>query len=79
MTLDEEYYIWSNEHRAWWGPNNSGYTTDISRAGKYSRDAAVNQSAHGGDGWGSRDIPEEIPVKVQDVEECQRRYEASFK
>jgi len=35
-----EYLVWSFEHDAWWGPNESGYTKDIERAGRYSqRDA----------------------------------------
>ncbi len=33
---DEVYLIWSNEHRAWWGPGRHGYLTDTDKAGRYS-------------------------------------------
>jgi hypothetical protein len=29
------WLIWSNEHEAWWRPNEYGYTRDIQQAGKY--------------------------------------------
>ena len=29
------YVIWSFEHDQWWGPNHSGYTPDLSAAGRY--------------------------------------------
>jgi hypothetical protein len=32
----ELYLIWSNEHNAWWGPGRIGYTTEPSKAGRYS-------------------------------------------
>ena len=30
------YVIWSFEHDQWWGANNSGYTDELSKAGRYS-------------------------------------------
>jgi len=35
-----QYLIWSFEHRAWWGPDRCGYTTDIERAGRYTKEEA---------------------------------------
>ena len=29
------YLIWSEEHLAWWGPNEQGYTRSILAAGRY--------------------------------------------
>lgn len=37
----DRYLIWSHEHNAWWGPNQSGYTTDVEQAGRYSFDEAA--------------------------------------
>lgn len=30
------YWIWSNEHGAWWGENERGYTDCLELAGVYS-------------------------------------------
>lgn len=40
LTKDVWYLIWSNEHGAWWMPDNDGYTTDIDDAGRYSKNEA---------------------------------------
>ena len=31
-----EWLIWSDEHRAWWKPNENGYTENIREAGRYA-------------------------------------------
>ena len=36
------FLIWSNEHRVWWGPDHNGYTTIVSKAGRYTRAAATD-------------------------------------
>lgn len=33
--MSDEYLIWSNHHKAWFGPNGSGYTRLVERAGRY--------------------------------------------
>lgn len=35
------YFIWSNEHNAWWGPGRSGYSPGLLGAGEYTRDDAL--------------------------------------
>lgn len=47
---DDRYLIWSEEHGAWWRPNESGYTRSMRRAGRYSeeRARAISASAKGG-------------------------------
>lgn len=35
------WLVWSNEHTAWWGPNNAGYYTDIGSAGRYTLEDAI--------------------------------------
>lgn len=45
------YLIWSNKHDAWWKPDERGYTTDQTNAGRYAaRDAQriAIQAANGG-------------------------------
>ncbi|MED2940673.1 hypothetical protein [Cytobacillus horneckiae] len=37
---------WSKgNHYVWWGPNNSGYTTDLEKAGVYTEEQ-INQKKH---------------------------------
>lgn len=36
-SLSSEYWIWSNEHGAWWGPAKLGYTRLLHEAGRYQK------------------------------------------
>lgn len=38
--LQTQWIIWSNEHQAYWGPNNSGYRRKIENAGRYTYEEA---------------------------------------
>lgn len=40
------YLIWSNEHDAWWGPNERGYTRNLHAAGQYTREDAIRICKH---------------------------------
>lgn len=33
--MADEYLIWSNHHKVWWGPNGCGYTSYVDLAGRY--------------------------------------------
>ena len=35
------YLLWSHKHDMWWSPAAAGYTTDMTRAGRYSEREAV--------------------------------------
>jgi hypothetical protein len=54
------YLVWSEEHGAWWRPARCGYTTSLKRAGRYTREDAVeiSDSANGGGTFC------EVPVEV---------------
>lgn len=60
--MAERYLIWSNEHKAWWGPNSQGYTTCMQRAGRYSREAAISICNGANYGWDEDSNPLELPV-----------------
>lgn len=62
------YVVWSNEHRAWWGPNRAGYCTSLDQAGRYSREAALSicDGARGGRQY--NDNPSEVPILLADAE-----------
>jgi hypothetical protein len=62
-----EYFIWSNEHRAFWRPNSCGYTRNLYEAGHYSRADALALCC--GPERVTDGIPDEIPVRVTDIEE----------
>lgn len=38
----EQYYVWSWEHKAWWRPQSSGYTTELRDAGLYTFDECAH-------------------------------------
>ena len=65
--MSDMYLIWSNEHRAWWNPNSSGYTTSSSAAGRYTRDEALKICFSSRDGWSGDGNPDEIPLREADV------------
>lgn len=62
------YLVWSHEHGAWWRPNGRGYTTDINRAGRYTREEAIAHSKSR-DQHAGQPLPE-LPVREADVREC---------
>jgi hypothetical protein len=54
------YLVWSHEHRAWWGPNHSGYTGDVWSAGRYDEAGALDTC--GRRGWPRGAPPPEVMV-----------------
>lgn len=61
------YLVWSNEHRAWWGAEQRGYTRVIERAGRYARDEAYAIAAKRGGGWQADSNPAEIALPEADA------------
>lgn len=37
MSLEYQFFIWSEEHGAWWMPEKMGYTRSVAQAGRYSQ------------------------------------------
>lgn len=68
MTDSNEYLVWSNEHRAWWGPNNAGYYGSIDAAGRYTRADALKICVNARGGRRYNENPSEIPVLLSDAE-----------
>lgn len=62
-----QYLIWSNEHRAWWGPGECGYVPRVSQAGRYSREAALRICANALGTALHMGMPAELPVRSEDV------------
>lgn len=63
-----DYVIWSNEHRAWWGPEHRGYYTHLSAAGRYSRDEALRICVNARGGRRFNENPSEVPLLLADAE-----------
>jgi hypothetical protein len=66
---EQPYLVWSNEHRAWWKPEERGYTRKVSRAGRYSREVAFKIAATRGGGWPVDGNPYEIAIPERDAVE----------
>lgn len=62
-----KYLVWSNEHRAWWGPDHRGYTRAIERAGRYDRGEAFSIASKRGGGWEREANPDEIAIPEADA------------
>ncbi len=65
QSLDTLYLVWSNEHRLWWRANSSGYTTDMRRAGRYTREEAIS-ICRGRDQDHGKPLPE-LPIREDDA------------
>jgi hypothetical protein len=64
-----EYLIWSNEHRAWWGPGRHGYVQAIDHAGRYSKAEALDICANAMPGTNAGPgMFNEIPVRQADMD-----------
>jgi hypothetical protein len=66
-----EWLIWSNEHRAWWGPERCGYPLHSPQAGRYTLAEArdICRSRH----WDDPDMPPETMIHVSEVDYAARR------
>lgn len=62
-----EYLVWSNEHKAWWGPNNAGYYTSLKSAGRYSREDALEICVGARGGRQFNENPTEVPILEADA------------
>lgn len=69
---ESTYYIWSNEHRAWWGPGRCGYTPDITKAGHCTREQAIEICRDAIPSSMDIGMPAEIPVASDDMVEMMR-------
>ena len=58
----EKYLVWSNEHKAWWGPDHCGYTPDVTYAGRYTQDEAIKICNGANYTWGNNSNPDELPI-----------------
>jgi hypothetical protein len=62
-----KYLIWSNEHRMWWRDSWTGYTTEVTEAGRYSHEEALDICYTAIRGWKPGENIPELPVLEQDV------------
>jgi hypothetical protein len=76
---EDDYLIWSHEHKAWWGPGRCGYVTRIRQAGRYSRTAAVELCAGAIPGTSHKlgALPE-LPVRLADLDAAVEAYTTLF-
>lgn len=75
VSLNDVYFIWSNEHNGWWGPNECGYVSGLRDAGEYTRDEAILICRRALPTAGHLKRISEIPVRRQDVMDTLERAE----
>lgn len=74
-----EYLIWSNEHKAWWGPGGRGYTSRLSEAGCYLRRQALSICSKAIVGTSSTlGQPPELPVRLTDLEAMLAEHDKTY-
>lgn len=71
--MSELYLVWSNEHRAWWAPGECGYTIELDRAGRYTRERAIAICRRAMGGWRPGTPFNELAIKERDAIEGSRR------
>lgn len=67
---DPMFYIWSNKHQLYWGPNRKGYVAWPSQAGRYTAveaSAIINHSMRGIILGNNRAVPDAIMLPVPDT------------
>jgi hypothetical protein len=65
------YLVWSNEHAGWWAQGRFGYTTDVAKAGRYTRERAIEICRNALPGWRQGMPFPEIPVSEADALELE--------
>lgn len=61
---NELFLIWSNQHRAWWGPGRMRYVKRISEAGRYSESEALEICTNALPGRRDSEPLPELPVPL---------------
>ncbi|MBN9459003.1 MAG: hypothetical protein J0I54_20415 [Bosea sp.] len=67
MVCAADYVVWSNEHSAWWGPDEAGYRAKLEEAGRYDREQALAICAGARGGRQYNENPSEVPVLFEDA------------
>jgi hypothetical protein len=75
---DNSYLIWSNEHKAWWGPQRSGYVARVEDAGCYNYTAALEICFGAMAGRQGREPLRELPVRLEDVAYMLKRFTQTY-
>jgi hypothetical protein len=59
-----EYWIWSNEHQAWWKPAERGYTGLLHEAGRYHKSVVDRILRHANIVVDEEDFPNVVAIPV---------------
>lgn len=60
------WLVWSNEHKAWWGPSSSGYRLKVEQAGRYTWAEALRCCESRT--YSGEKMPPEVPVPSPELE-----------
>ena len=76
--MANQYLIWSNEHKGWWGPQRQGYVARVEDAGVYNQVAALQISTDAIAGRRGNEPLPEIPVRLEDIQFILQRFIGTY-
>jgi len=62
--VSESYWIWSNEHQAWWAPHENGYTGLLHEAGRYHKSIVDRILERANIAVDEEEFPNEVAIPV---------------
>jgi hypothetical protein len=66
------YLVWSNEHRGWWCAGSSGYSIALPKAGRYTREQAIDICRRALPTAMHIGMISELPVRLDDIADILR-------
>jgi hypothetical protein len=63
-SVENLWFIWSNEHKAWWGSCHRGYTADVMVAGTYTTNEALEICKGSNIAVATDEVPNETMLPV---------------
>ncbi len=75
VTAAADWFVWSFEHNAWWGPNHCGYYTEVRAAGLYTEAEAKKIEADANRGNRRHEEARHISTQAEHIRYALERYQ----
>lgn len=70
-----DWFVWSFEHNAWWGPNRGGYYTEVRAAGLYTEKEAMEIVRSANRGGERNEEARHISTQAEHIRYALERYQ----